>query len=148
MIQLEWKHLIHSYIKLNDFINNMSNKHKIIDYEKFKSWGLTPLTKQAEVLTVDILEYLNDYKTGRFSSMLPQYTTNKHARRHMERLNVMSPYWEKSQSSYESPHIGRMYQHVWRLLRLRCRYRFQQCICNTAYYQRLTIQTVTLKEKQ
>ena len=39
MIRLEWKHLIHSYIKLNDFINNMSNKHKIIDYEKFKRAG-------------------------------------------------------------------------------------------------------------
>lgn len=39
MIRLEWKHLIHSYIKLNDFINNMSNKHKIIDYEKFERAG-------------------------------------------------------------------------------------------------------------
>ena len=29
----------YSYIKLNDFINNMSNKHKIIDYEKFKRAG-------------------------------------------------------------------------------------------------------------
>ena len=42
MIRLEWKHLIHSYIKLNDFINNMSNKHKIIDYEKFKRAGAQP----------------------------------------------------------------------------------------------------------
>ena len=49
MIRLEWKHLIHSYIKLNDFINNMSNKHKIIDYEKFERAGLNPIDeKQAE----------------------------------------------------------------------------------------------------
>lgn len=39
MIRLEWKHFIHSYIKLNDFINNMSNKKKITDYEKLKRTG-------------------------------------------------------------------------------------------------------------
>lgn len=34
-----------------------------------------------------------------------------------------------------------------RLLHLRCRYRFQQRIYNTAYYQRFIIQTLTLKRK-
>lgn len=65
--------------------------------KNLKELGLNPIDeKQAESINGGIYwNTSNDYKTGRFSSMLPQYTTNKHARRHMERLNVMSPYWGK-----------------------------------------------------